>query len=179
MKRLFLLRHAKASPDRPGLEDLDRPLIQRGKADAVRIGCFLREEVYVPELILCSTSQRTRQTLELVLPELQVAPAIRHLDALYLAKASAILALVRKTADALGSVMVVGHNPGLEDCARDLVRSPTDRKLRKRYELMTEKFPTAALAVLDFEAASWSDVAGNTGELEVFVRPKDLREGTD
>lgn len=179
MKRLFLLRHAKASPEKAGLDDENRPLIQRGRTDAVHIGGFLRAEVYVPGLVLCSTAVRTRQTLDLLLPELEAAPHVRYLDELYLAKASAILALVRSTAGNEGSLMVVGHNPGLEDCARELVRQPADRKLRKRYEAMAEKFPTSALAVIDFDVASWSDVAAKSGELEAFVRPKDLRDGTD
>ena len=175
MKRLFLLRHAKASPEKAGLQDDRRALIERGRTDAVRIGSFLRDEVYAPGLVLCSTAVRTRQTLDLVLPELEVAPRVRHLDELYLAKASAILALVRQTPDDEASLMVVGHNPGLEDCARELVRQPSDRKLRKRYEAMVEKFPTSSLAVIDFDVAAWGDVAAKTGELEVFVRPKDLR----
>jgi phosphohistidine phosphatase len=101
---------------------------------------------------------------------------VEYLDELYLADAEAILALVRGTHDAIGSLMIVGHNPGLEECARSLVRPPGERKLRKRYDTMTEKFPTGSLAVIDFQHERWSAIGGWVGDLELFVRPKDLPE---
>ena len=176
MKRLFLLRHAKAERDAHGIDDEARALTPRGCEDATRIGRFLNEEVYVADLVLCSTSARTRETLELVLPQLSEQPAVQYLDELYLADCEAILTLVRRTRDTVGSLMIVGHNPGLEECARSLVRPPDDRKLRKRYETLTEKFPTGALAVIDFESERWSAIGGWVGELELFVRPKDLQK---
>ena len=176
MRRLFLLRHAKASRDEAGIRDQDRPLTERGREDAARIGRFMNEEVYVADLVLCSTSARTRETLELVLPQLNVQPTVQYLDELYLASAEAIFALIRRTSDATGSLMIVGHNPGLEECARSVVRPPSERKLRKRYEIMTDKFPTGSLAAVDFEAERWTAIGGWVGELETFVRPKDLRD---
>ena len=176
MKRLFLLRHAKAEREGHGSGDEARALTPRGRTDAARIGRLLNEEVYVADLVLCSTSARTRETLELVLPQLNVQPDVEYLDELYLAEAEAILTLVRGTRDAIGSLMIVGHNPGLEECARSLVRPPAERKLRKRYDTMTEKFPTGSLAVIDFEDKRWSAIGGWVGELELFVRPKDLPE---
>ena len=176
MKRLFLLRHAKAERDRPGVDDEARVLAPRGREDAARIGRFLNEEVYLANLVLCSAAARTRETLELVLPQLNAKPAVKYLDELYMADSEAILDLVRQTREATGSLMIVGHNPGLEECARSLVRPPDDRKLRKRYETMMEKFPTGALAVVDFEAEQWSAIGGWVGALELFVRPKDLQE---
>ena len=176
MKRLFLLRHAKASRDGPGIRDEDRALAERGREDAAHIGRFMNEEVYAADLALCSTSARTRQTLELVLPQLTVQPTVQYLDELYLASAEAILALIRRTSDATGSLMIVGHNPGLEECARSVVRPPSERRLRKRYETMTDKFPTGSLAAIDFDAERWSAIGGWVGELETFVRPKDLRD---
>jgi phosphohistidine phosphatase len=176
VKRLFLLRHAKAERDGHGIDDETRALAPRGREDAARMGRFLNEEVYIADLVLCSTSARTRETLEFVLPQLSVQPAVQYLDELYLADSEAILALVRRTRDTAGSLMIVGHNPGLEECARSLVHPPGDRKLRKRYETMTEKFSTGALAVIDFKAERWSAIGGWVGELELFVRPKDLRK---
>jgi phosphohistidine phosphatase len=176
VKRLFLLRHAKAEREGHGSGDKARALTPRGRTDAARIGRFLNEEGTAAGLVLCSTSARTRETLELVLPQLSVKPAVEYLDELYLAEAEAILALVRGTRDAIGSLMIVGHNPGLEECARSLVRPPDERKLRKRYETMTEKFPTGSLAVIDFQGERWSAIGGWVGELELFVRPKDLPE---
>ena len=176
MKRLFLLRHAKAEREGHGSGDEARALTPRGRTDAARIGRFLNKEDTVAGLVLCSTSARTRETLELVLPQLNVQPDVEYLDELYLAEAEAILTLVRGTRDAIGSLMIVGHNPGLEECARSLVRPPAERKLRKRYDTMTEKFPTGSLAVIDFEDKRWSAIGGWVGELELFVRPKDLPE---
>jgi len=176
VKRLFLLRHAKADREEPGAGDKERILAPRGREDAARIGRFLNEEVYLPNLILCSTAARTRQTLELLLPGLGIQPQVEYLDELYLADAETILTLVRQAADGTGSLMIVGHNPGLEEAARSLVRPPEERKLRKRYQAMSEKFPTGSLAAIDFEAEHWGAIGGWVGELELFVRPKDLRE---
>jgi len=176
VKRLLLLRHAKAEREGHGGGDKARALTQRGRTDAARIGRFLNQEAHVAGLVLCSAAARTRETLDLVLPQLNVKPAVQYLDELYLAEAEAILALVRDTRDAIGALMIVGHNPGLEECARSLVRPPDERKLRKRYETMTEKFPTGSLAVIDFQAERWSAVGGWVGDLELFVRPKDLPE---
>ncbi len=72
--------------------------------------------------------------------------------------------------------MIVGHNPGLEHCALALASVPLENKLRKRYNAMDEKFPTCALAVIDFQIATWRDVVPGAGELDAFVRPKDLEE---
>jgi len=174
VKRLVLLRHAKADPDKPGQDDRDRPLAERGRADAIRMGQFLKESDCVPELVLCSSAQRTRQTLELVLPQLGAAPAVKYLDELYLARWLNIVNIVRVAAKAVGVLMVVGHNPGLEDCARKLARPPGDAQARKLHEAMREKFPTGAVAVLDFDSSDWAGIQPSGGELEHFTGPKDL-----
>lgn len=175
MKRLLLLRHAKAVPDIPGLDDFDRVLADRGRADAVRMGHYLKEEGLVPGLVLCSPAARTRQTLELIQPALKGAPGMRNVPELYLAKAVKIVETIRASHASVRTLMVVGHNPGLEYCARALIRRPAGRKACKLYETMTEKFPTAALAVIGFRLSDWAALEPDTGELERFVRPKDLR----
>lgn len=175
MKRLFLLRHAKASPEEPWIDDAERPLTPKGRSDAVRMGRFLRHEIYVPDVVLCSMAVRTRQTLDLLLPELQASPAVQYLDELYLAKSSAIIDIIRHAPET-GSLMVVSHNPGLEECAHQLTHRPADRALRKAYDTMSDKYPTGALAVIDFAVARWTEVGPQSGELEMFVRPKDLRD---
>ncbi len=172
MRRLFLLRHAKAGAEGP--DDKRRRLIARGREDAVRMGHFL--STYAIDVALCSTASRTRETLGLILPQLAPHPAVHYLDELYLAESETILALVRRAHDTAGALMIVGHNPGLEECAQALVHPPDERKLRKRYSSMCEKFPTGTLAIIDFEAEHWSAIGGWVGELEQFVRPKDLRE---
>ncbi|HEY0282575.1 MAG TPA: histidine phosphatase family protein [Rhizomicrobium sp.] len=176
MKRLLLLRHAKAERGGHGAGDKLRALAPRGREDAARLGRFLNDEAYIAGLVLCSASARTRETLELILPQIDPKPAVQYLDELYLAEAETILELMRGTREAIGSLMIVGHNPGLEECARSLVRPPAERNLRKRYQMMAEKFPTGSLAVIDFQAERWRAIGGWVGELEIFVRPKDLRE---
>lgn len=175
MKRLILLRHAKAVPLSPELEDHDRVLADRGRADAIRVGQFLREEDTVPELVLCSTAARTRQTLELVVSTWDSPPVIRLLPDLYLARWLTIINLVRQVREAAGSLLVVGHNPGLEECARILARPAGDSKSRKLHQLLQLEYPTAAVTLLDFDIAAWSAVERGEGELEAFVRPRDLR----
>ena len=168
----MLLRHAKAGRGEP--DDHKRALIERGRSDAARIGRFMHDDVYLPDVVLCSTSVRTKDTVKHLLPALGFKPAVHYLSELYLAEPELIVSLVRRTPDEAGSLMIVGHNPGIAECAVRLARVPADRKVRKRYDAMEEKFSTGALAVIDFEVRKWSDVAPGEGELDAFVRPKDL-----
>jgi len=172
MKRLFLLRHAKAAPAEPGMEDFDRPLMLSGGEDAGAMARYLRKTGYAVELILSSSSARTTQTAELVLKELTAE--IEYRDALYLAPPPKLLAAVRAAPVAVSSLMLVGHNPGLEELAAMLAREPVRRKERARREVLDEKFPTCALAILDFDCPRWRDVAQGHGKLVDFVRPRDL-----
>ncbi len=174
MKRLLLLRHAKTEPAGAGIEDHERELTERGRTDAPKLGRYVRDCGYTPDLILSSTSSRTTQTVELVTDALEGTRRIDYLEALYLAEPEIILSIVRLAADTLKSVMVVGHNPGLEQIATLLAREPVKRKERDRFDLIEEKFPTAALAVLDFDVTRWRDIAPGQGMLKDFVRPRDL-----
>jgi len=168
MKRLFLLRHAKAQPADGGCEDFDRTLMLGGMQDAAAMARHLRKSDYQIELILCSSSARTTQTAELVLQELQ--SEIDYRDNLYLAEPAKILAAVRGAPAQVTNLMVVGHNPGLEATATLLAREPVRAKERAR----EEKFPTCALAILDFDVGRWRDIGQSGGKLKDFVRPKDL-----
>ena len=172
MKRLLLLRHAKAVPGGP--DDHARELLPRGRADAPRMGRYIDKHGYSPELILSSSSRRTVETVEGLTETMAGAERIDYLDALYLAEPEVILSVVRLAPDKATSVMVVGHNPGLEQLAALLAREPVKRKERDRFDQIEEKFPTAALAVLDFEVARWREVAPGHGVLKDFVRPRDL-----
>ena len=175
MKRLLLLRHAKAVQDgKDGADDHARELTGRGRKDAAHIGAWLHERGFVPDLTLCSTSARTRATWESVVAELGGNPDIDFMKQLYLAPAKTILAAVQSRDDDVGTLMTVGHNPGTEDVARLFSRAPIDKNERTRVDLLKSKFPTAALAVLDFEAAHWREVRPGSGTLAAFVRPKDL-----
>jgi phosphohistidine phosphatase len=172
MKRLYLLRHAKAVPADPALDDHARELTVKGMHDAAAMARYLRKNGFVPDLILSSTSARTRQTAELVLREIEAKADYR--EALYLAEAGKILKAVQAAPQNAGGVMVVGHNPGLEDLAGLLAREPVRRKERARRDVLEEKFPTAALAVLDFECEKWRDIEPGEGKLVDFIRPRDL-----
>ena len=172
MKRLFLLRHAKAQPADGGTEDFDRTLMLSGMQDAGAMARYLRKTGYQIDMILCSSSARTTQTAELVLHEMPTE--IEYRDNLYLAEPAKIAAAVRGAPAQVTNLMVVGHNPGIEELAARLAREPVRRKERARHEALEEKFPTSALAILDFEVGRWRDVAEASGKLIDFVRPKDL-----
>jgi phosphohistidine phosphatase len=172
MKRLFLLRHAKAVPAESGIEDFDRTLMLSGMQDAGAMARYLGKSQYAVELILCSSAARTAQTGELVVQQLECE--IEYRDNLYLAEPAKIVAAIRGAPAHISRLMVVGHNPGLEACAAMLAREPVRRKERARHEALEEKFPTCALAILDFDIGRWRDVTSGMGKLVEFVRPKDL-----
>lgn len=163
MKRLHLLRHAKSSWDDPDLPDHERPLAPRGEKAAVKIADHVRAAGIAPELVLCSTALRARQTLAALLPVLPGEAEIRMEDRLYGTGVEAVLARLREVDEDVGSVLVVGHNPTLHELALAL----TDR------EDALERFPTGALASVAF-AAPWADLAEGTAELEGFVVPRSL-----
>jgi len=158
----------------PDLEDHDRVLAERGRSDALRMGQYLSEEDLVPQLVLCSSAARTRQTLEVMLAGWQPAPSVRELNDLYLARWLSIINHIRQVREAAPTLMIIGHNPGLEEAARVLSRPPGDAKTRKLQQLLHDDYPTAAVTILEFEIDSWSGVERGEGELEAFIRPRDL-----
>ena len=175
MKRLFLLRHAKTEPHSASIEDRERELMPRGREDAPLVGHYMSGHGYRPDLIFCSTARRTVETLALLVPELSVKPPVEYLDALYLAEPELLLAHMEHAPDKAKALLLLGHNPGLEQMAGYLSRAPIKRKEQSQFDLMEEKFPTGALAVLDFAVTHWADVEPQTGTLVDFVRPRDLR----
>lgn len=170
MLTLSLLRHAKSSWANPGQQDLDRPLNGRGKDAAPRMGAFMAEHGIAPQLVLCSPSVRTRQTLDLVRPHLSPSPTAVYEDAIYLAASSALLKRIRKVEANVRHVMIVAHDPGLQGLALDLSGSGDPELLQS----LANKFPTAALAVIAFDARVWPKVKSGTGRLRLFVTPKQL-----
>ena len=174
MKRLILLRHAKSLQDE-AIKDKDRPLNARGRRDAPRMGSYMHHKRYLPQLALCSSARRTVETWELVGPELDAAVPSRFPDALYLASAATIANLARAADDTLSVLLVIGHNPGLEECAQALARKPESATEGAFDAALRTKFPTCALAVLDFDTA-WSGIAAASGMLVDFARPKDLED---
>jgi len=167
MRTLYLLRHAKSSWDDPTLPDHARPLAPRGRRDAKRIAEHVREHGIAPELVLCSSARRTRETLKLLRPSL-AAPNVRTEDGLYGASAHELVERLHAVPKAVASVLLIGHNPGLEDLALLLSSSGPD------LERVREKFPTAALATLALRDASWSRLSAGDAELTAYVVPKQL-----
>ncbi len=169
MKTLWLLRHAKASTGGDGLADRDRPLNDKGRDAAARIGRHLAKRGVRPELVLCSPSLRTRETLELVENELEAALSTEFDDALYLASERGLQARIASVPDGVASVMLVGHNPGIAELALRLaVRGDPDALADLR-----RKVPTGALAEFRIHSERWRQFARGC-ELVGFVTPKRL-----
>jgi len=166
MRVLYLLRHAKSSWDDPALSDSERPLSRRGVRDAKRIAEHLRVLGVRPALVLCSSAARTQATLELIRPAFVGAP-VRVEDQLYGATSEALLARLRAVPEEIGSVLLIGHNPGLQDLALALASSEADR------EQLETKFPTAGLVTLAL--SSWSELSPGDAELVAYVVPRQLR----
>jgi len=173
MLTLSIFRHAKSSWADPGQADAERPLNARGRKAAVAMGRYIAGEGLLPGRILCSTSVRTRETVARAFGDIKGAPEPEFVDAIYLAPAERLLDLVRKLPARDGRVMIVGHNPGLQDLALGLVAPDANGDLAR----LAEKLPTAALVVITFEAASWRAVQPGRGRLERFVTPRDLDGG--
>jgi phosphohistidine phosphatase len=167
MKRLYLLRHAKSSWDDPTLADEDRPLAPRGRRAAKVMARHLRRTGTTPELVLCSPSTRTRQTLTRIAPGLGENANVQIKLDLYGASASALLEVLHEVPDEVDSVMLIGHNPGIQDLVLSLARAGSE-SARVR-----TKFPTAAMATLEL-GASWRELAPGSAELVSFVKPKEL-----
>lgn len=174
MKQLLLLRHAKAIAGSTKAGDHARPLNERGRIDAPRVAIAMQHKGYVPDYVLCSTSKRTTETWELAASELDSKPEVKFCKNLYLAPAKTIVQAIRAMGETRAVVLVIGHNPGLEECALLLARKPRSEDERRRFDAMSEKFPTAALAVLDFDISAWTELATATGQLVDFIRPKEL-----
>ena len=171
LKTLFLFRHGKSSWDDPGLADFARPLTGRGRRAARLMGGHMARAKWIPEVVLCSSAVRARQTLEFAMrswPE--PAPDVRFQKNLYLADADTLLRQARALDGSANSVMLVGHEPGMRDFALLLADKAEDAYLDR----MARKFPTAALAVFAFPFRRWDKIAAESGKLIAFVRPKDL-----
>ncbi|WP_341912812.1 histidine phosphatase family protein [Ferrovibrio terrae] len=178
MLRLWLLRHAKSAWDDPELDDFARPLSPRGKKACRALARHMGERALQPDLVLCSPSTRTRQTWErlekrLTLdrpPRMPGEARARFEPSLYLAESTTLLALVRATPTAVRELMLIGHNPGLEDFARELTGTSAGDALSR----LTEKYPTGGLAELTFSVKSWGQVTPKSGFLASFVVPAQL-----
>jgi phosphohistidine phosphatase len=170
VRRLLLLRHAKAVPA-TGRDDHERALLERGRRDAERIGAFVAAISMIPDLMIDSGAVRTRETATLVSEAWPQPVEARAEPGLYEASRHVLQHIVRALPDAARDVMLVAHNPGLADLANHLVgKGARDEMLR-----MAGKFPTAGLAILEFEIEHWRDLEPGSGLLARFVTPDDPR----
>ncbi|MEU8590441.1 histidine phosphatase family protein [Streptomyces sp. NPDC048664] len=166
-RRLLVLRHAKSAwPE--GVEDHERPLGPRGLRDAPAAGRALAHADRLPDLALCSTAVRARRTWELVCAEWAAPPAVRFDARMYAAGVPDLLAVLREVPDEVGTLLLVGHNPGLAELvlwlAGDGVGDTLDR--------VRVKFPTAALARLDWPGGTWNSLAPATALLSDVTVPR-------
>jgi phosphohistidine phosphatase len=164
-RQLFVLRHAKSSWDNPGLDDHERPLAPRGRRAVEVIAEHFRTNGIEPAVVLCSSSRRTRETLE------GIDPGGRHLiePELYAASTGTIIERLNRIPDDVGSVLLIGHNPAVQTLVLRLATGDAGSDLSE----VQRKFPTAALATLTFECA-WSELGPGRARLVAFVRPKHL-----
>lgn len=172
MRRLILLRHAKSDwPD--GIADPERPLSPRGRAAAPRMGAYIASEELVADRVLISPARRSRETWDLISAQLPPVKVVASEPRIYDASAARLLGVVREQPREVHTLMLVGHNPGLEDLAEMLVAGGAASHLTK----MSEKFPTGALAVIDLPVDEWSATTPAIGRLDRFVTPRDLSGG--
>jgi phosphohistidine phosphatase len=169
MLSLALLRHAKSSWDATDIDDSDRPLNERGRAAAPVMGNVLNELNFEPQLILCSSAKRTRETLALMQPSLKGSEETVFDDQLYLTSPETLYARLKAVPVGTKSVLMIGHNPGLHGLALMLLGTG-DAKSISRLE---DKFPTAALAIFTFPQVAWRDLTPASGRLEAFIAPRD------
>jgi phosphohistidine phosphatase len=167
IKRLFLLRHAKSSWDDPRLADHERPLAPRGRRATKLIAEHLQRESLAPSLVLCSSARRTQETLERIASALGEHVAVQIESELYAAFEQGLLERLRTLEEDVESVLLIGHNPSIERLALDLAGSGDKLAAVRR------KFPTAALATLEF-AGPWRELRPGAATLTDFVTPKQL-----
>jgi phosphohistidine phosphatase len=174
MRRLMLLRHAKTERPEAGQRDRDRKLTKRGRADAPLIGAYMARHGLIPDVALVSPATRAQETWELVAPAFVTPPRLVTEGRIYNASAEALIELIGETRGA-HSLVVVGHNPGLQDVAVRLMVSG-DVEARER---VSEKLPTAGLVVIDLAFDDWSRLPRHAGRLERFVTPRLIAASTD
>jgi phosphohistidine phosphatase len=174
MRRLFLIRHAKTEPH-VGTDDYQRRLTDRGRADARRIAAALAARKMLPEVLVHSGAARARETAEILAAEWKRKVALREEARLYDAGLASLLALTRALSNDDARVGLVGHNPGLGELATTLTGSGADPELRR----LAAKYPTGAVAALDFSVRRWEDVEPNSATLALYLTPGELEAGAD
>lgn len=166
MSKLYLLRHAKAGWALPGMKDFDRPLDETGRADAAEVGIAMQARGHMPELTLCSGARRARETLEGLGGHFPAGRVV-FLDTLYSEDATGYLEIINRHG-AAGSMLIIGHNPMMEDLATAVAKSGED----SARAALNAGFPTSGLAVVAFPG-SLTEAAPGSGYLEALLTPGD------
>lgn len=174
MLRLLLIRHAKAVPGEPAADDFERPLAARGHRDAKRLGEYLAEQNLQPTLVLCSAARRTRETLAGLLSGIAANCDARLLRSLYEEEWPAYLTALAEVEPEAGIVALIGHNPTVHELALTLAGEVT-----AGCETVRQRFPTGAMAAIEFPVATWRDLKPGSGRLTAFVQPRDLHGSSD
>ena len=164
--RLMLLRHAKAEKAEAGMRDRDRRLNARGRDDAARVAAHMAQHALLPDRIIVSSAQRTRETWERMAGTFSTGVAVGYEDRLYDAGTEAILAVIKATEGSPSGLMVIAHNPGLYDTARLLLA----HRGGEAHQL-DDGLPTSGLVVIDFAEDDWRKLAARSGRLKGFVTP--------
>jgi len=174
MLELYVMRHAKSSWDNSDLNDHDRPLSNRGKRNA-KIICefFVKKKIYF-DLILVSSSKRTRKTLKILLNKIDKPKKIITSKKLYLAHENDILKKIRTIDKHYKKILLINHEPAVRNLSLVLSKNTNNHN----YKLMNYKFPTAAYAKFIFNLKDWS-LVNNNGNLIEFIRPKDLQDSKE
>lgn len=171
MKTLALFRHAKSDWSDARARDFDRPLNDRGKRGAAAMGRFVREQGWTFERIIASPAVRVAETIEVATRAYGRGFPVEWDRRIYLASSATLLDLLREVTGDPASVLMIGHNPGLEDLIFDLVPDDGSSPLR---DVVEQKFPTAAFAVLEADIAHWADLTERCARLVSLTRPRDL-----
>ena len=171
MKRLTILRHAKSSWDLPNTDDFDRALNERGWNAARKVGSELKRRKISFDLCLASPAARARETLDGVSETYGAFHfPVRFEPRIYLADTATLQDLVRNIPDDVEDALLVGHNPGLER----LILRLTDDDGGGLRDRVAEKYPTAALAIVELPAVQWNEVGDGSGTLSELILPRDL-----
>lgn len=170
-KKLTLLRHAKSGWDDPVARDFDRPLNKRGEKAARVIGKWMREEGMDFDHIVASPAVRVIDTLDHVAAIFGKRLEPTWERRVYLASSATLMDVLREIEGDYQSVLMIGHNPGLEDLILDIVPDEKGDDLR---DSVYEKYPTAAVAEMELDIGEWSEIDRRCGKLTRFIRPRDL-----
>ncbi|WP_260922233.1 SixA phosphatase family protein [Novosphingobium sp. 9] len=175
MKTLGLFRHAKSDWHDARLRDFDRPLNKRGRIGAEVMGRHIRQHGLDTGIkwnrVLASPAVRVTQTIDIAAEAAGFTPPVKWDRRIYLASSPTLMEVLREQDDHAASALMIGHNPGLEDLIFDLVPDDGSSPLR---DVVEEKFPTAAFAVIELDIETWSDIDDNCGRLTHLIRPRDL-----